>query len=885
MASADEEGGRCRWSRTAAPRGIFALLCFGLLAGRLNAAERVVINEIHFDPPEKKPLQFIELFNPGTAAVGLAGWSLNGFPFTNGARVGANGFVVVARHPAAFEREFGFRPFGPLPEKLGHHRDAVTLRDAAGQTVDAVNYSTGFPWPTVAEGAGPSMERVHPSLPGDEPGSWRSAGCLAATSQSKRPSPGKQNSVFSPNPPPLFREIIHKPPQPKSGEAVTVTARVAAPAGLKSVTLELQVVEPGRYLRKTDPAYATNWQSLPMRDDGREGDARAGDGVFTTVVPAEIQKHRRLVRYRLNAVDHAGSGLRVPYADDESPNFAWFVYDGLPAWTGASRPGRTPPMIFSPEFLGTLPAYHLLARAEDVERSQWDGNSDKKRFSGMMVYDGRVYDHIQFRNRGKASTYVAGKNKWGFKFNRGHEFQARDLWGKPYQQTWDSFNMNPCSSPWAPVNRGMAGMDEAVSFRAYHLAGVPSPSTHWIQFRVVDAAEEAPARSQYDGDLWGLYHVVQDPDGAWLHERGLPDGNVYYPESGRKHLAEGMPADDSDWHKFTAGPRGHAESWWRTNLDLPVYYSFHALNRVLGNVDLRPGANHYFYRPPDGRWAVVPWDLDMMFIPKTHQPGFIDQTRCLDVPALRREYQERAREILDLFCADASPNGGQIGQLVDELAAVLCPPGQARSWPELDMAMWNWHPRSHAHGAFYVNPCGDNRFGGSWTRTLATPDFAGFRKYIVDFCTDSRPTKRYAPNDGDQRGYGFGYLWFGSRDDKVLPRPAVQYAGPTGFPAKELMFKLSASASPQATSPVVAIQWRVGRLSAPGLAGYQPGQPRRYELEPFWTSEEIAPSSSQGRLPADLCKPGHTYRVRARCKDASGRWSHWSEPVQFVAGR
>ena len=29
-----------------------------------------------------------------------------------------------------------------------------------------------------------------------------------------------------------------------------------------------------------------------------------------------------------------------------------------------------------------------------------------------------------------------------------------------------------------------------------------------------------------------------------------------------------------------------------------------------------------------------------------------------------RSYQNRAREILDLFCSDAAPNGGQIGQLV-----------------------------------------------------------------------------------------------------------------------------------------------------------------------------------------------------------------------------
>ena len=105
------------------------------------------------------------------------------------------------------------------------------------------------------------------------------------------------------------------------------------------------------------------------------------------------------------------------------------------------------------------------------------------------------------------------------------------------------------------MNRGLAGMDEAVSFRAYQLAGVPSPNTHWVNFRVIDGAEEAPAKSQNDGDEWGLYLVVQDPDGAWLRELGLPGGNVFNPETGRGHVAAGMARDRSDWNRFSDGSR------------------------------------------------------------------------------------------------------------------------------------------------------------------------------------------------------------------------------------------------------------------------------------------------------------------------------------------
>lgn len=856
-----------------------------LLAGRLaNGAGPVVINEIHYDPPEKKPLEFVELHNPGTTVVSLAGWSLNEFVFPAGTSISATGYVVVARAPAAFEREFRFKPLGPLPGKLGHHGERLTLHDSVGRVVEEVKYGAGFPWPSAAAGGGPSLERIHPALPANEPSSWRSAGYPVGGSPVRHgPTPGAQNSVFTTNLPPAIGAVAHTPLQPHSGQPVTVTARVPDRAGVRAVTLHLQVVEPGKYIGKNDPAYQSSWRDLPMRDDGQNGDKQAGDGVFTVVVPAELQAHRRLVRYRISVTNTSGLSVRVPYADDDCPNFAWFVYDGIPAWTGASQPGKTPPMTFSPEFLRSLPTYHLLGQSKEVERSQWDGGYNKKRFFGTLVYEGRVYDHVQFHNRGQASTYVAGKNKWGFKFNRVHEFQARDLWGRSYNYAWNSFSLNACASPWAQVNRGMAGLDEAVSFRAYQLAGVPSPNTHWINFRVIDQAEEASATSQYEGDEWGLYLVVQDPDGAWLRELGLPAGNVINPETGHQHLAADQPRDRSDWNRFAGGP-GHtqAEAWWRTNLDLAAYDAFHALNRLLANIDIRPGANHCFYHHPDGHWAPVPWDLDMMFIPKTHQPGFIDQARSLELPALKREYQNRAREILDLFCSDPTSQGGQIGQLVDEMKSVLCPTGQERTWPELDLAVWNWHPRSNARGQFYMNPCDDGRAGGGWRRTLASPDFAGFCKYIVDFCTDSRPTKNYAPNDGDQRGYGFGYLSWEAKDEQIPARPTVRYADPAGHPHQELVFQVSPFAMTQGTNQFAAVQWRVGLISAPGVAGYVPGKPRRYEIEPHWTSEELAAAATEFRLPARAVSPGHTYRARARYKDHTGRWGHWSEAVQFV---
>jgi hypothetical protein len=199
------------------------------------------------------------------------------------------------------------------------------------------------------------------------------------------------------------------------------------------------------------------------------------------------------------------------------------------------------------------------------------------------------------------------------------------------------------------------------------------------------------------------------------------------------------------------------------------------------------------------------------------------------------------------------------------------------------MLMWNHHPRSNAKGQFYVNPFEDNRMGGGWKRTLATADFAGFCKYIVDYCTDSRPTNNYAINDGDQRGYGFGYLTVESRSKSAPERPVIRLLEKPS--AKSMKFEISAFKAPPGITNTVfaALQWRVAEISAPGLAGYQPGTPRKYEIEELWRGAEITNAVLRYELPLTMTRPNHAYRARLRYLNNTGRWSHWSEPVQFVA--
>src|SRR5205807_7133246 len=164
----------------------------------------------------------------------------------------------------------------------------------------------------------------------------------------------------------------------------------------------------------SDAAYQTNWTNVTMHDDGLNGDAVAGDGVYTFVLDPSIQVNRRLVRYRVSSTDGKSASITAPYADDPQSNFAYFVYNGNPAFTAAVQPGVTAPVTFSAQLMNSIPNYTLIAKQGDAETATWYsqyGGSDYPWF-GTVVYNGQVFDNVGFRARGGVWRYAMGKNAW-----------------------------------------------------------------------------------------------------------------------------------------------------------------------------------------------------------------------------------------------------------------------------------------------------------------------------------------------------------------------------------------------------------------------------------------------------------------------------------------
>jgi hypothetical protein len=830
-------------------------------AAESSSSPQVVINEILIDPLNKQDLlEFVELYNPNNYAVDLSFWTLSDavdFFFPPGTTIAAGGYLVVAQEPGALWSRTGVAALGPFVGRLNNEGETITLRDNRAALVDEVSYGLGFPWPITGVGDERSIQLINPALDNTRPSHWRSA----------PPTPGAANATLVENPPPSIEAVTHTPAAPTSADTIRVSATVSDSDGVAAVYLQYQVVAPGEYIRLTDPAYQTQWTTLAM--------VAVGADRFEIELPAAAQRHRHLVRYRISAVDGGGRSVSVPYSDDPQPNFAYFVYDGTPPWYGAIEPGAPNErgQVVAHDFnaMRPLPVYHFLAQRSDVEDAQFIPNShyvegymgDDYLWQGTLVYQGRVYDHIGFRARGGAHRYAVGKNMWKFNFHKGHRFQAYDNYGQPYPVLWDKLNFSAVIQNATRGHRGEQGLFESINFRLFNLAGVPASNTHFLHFRVVDGPAEQGG-DQYGGDFWGLYLAIQEVDGHFLAEHNLPDGNLYKMEEGTGELNnQGLyaPLDKSDLnaflHAYEAGQSDAA--WWRQNVDLATYFSYRAIIETIHHYDVDQGKNYlYFHNPETHRWSVFPWDLDLTWSLRMTGSGnepFRD--RVLPLPAFQVEYQNRLRELRDLLF-----NSDQMFPLIDEYAALVNTPADGLAMVDADRAKWDYNPilanrrytvpERAAQGRFYV--------AHPWR------SFAGMVHLMKDWVVT-----RSEWIDGTLL-----------TDPFVPQTPAVSYVGPPERPADGLQFQSTPFVDPHAA--FAAMEWRVAEVMRPGLPGYAPNTPNRYEIEATWQSGELSDFVPTMTLPPGVCAPDRVCRVRVRMKNTLGRWSHWSPPVEFYAG-
>ena len=475
-------------------------------------------------------------------------------------------------------------------------------------------------------------------------------------------------------------------------------------------------------------------------------------------------------------------------------------------------------------------------------------------YTGTLVYDGVVYDHVGFRARGGGWRHAMGKNMWKINFLPGHRFEARDHYGRPYPSKWDKLNLGACIQQGDYGMRGEQGMFEAVGFRMFNLAGTEAPDTHWIHLRVVNQADESPA-DQYSGDFWGLYLAVENIDEHFLKEHDLPPGNVYKMDFGPKTAFNGDPRapNQEDINEFVrlSMRRQQPADWWVANVDLPRYYNYRSILECIHHYDIDSGKNYFYYRnPKTAKWVTLPWDIDLSWGERMFGGGADPFFRAglLAKNPFKHQYQERLAEIRDLLF-----NADQIGQLIDEYAAMISDPRGGPSLADADRAKWDYHPilaspyvmdMKAGQGKFYFgDPRNTFPIMVKYMKTYA----AKRSKWI-----DSRLLAGYSP----------------PASPEIIP--------PEASDGKAASLPLKAAPS---TIPFAAYQWRLAEITRTSSPSFNSREPWKYEIQTLWSNEFKGPDSAS--LPVNLLAAGRTYRLRVRGRNESGIWSRWSSPVEI----
>ena len=714
-----------------------------------------------------------------------------------------------------------------------------------------------------------------------------------------QPSPGAPNIAFANNAAPNIRKVDHLPEEPTSSDPVLITTRVTDPEGVASVSLEYLVIAPGAYIpaklplpivnnnintsldRPDNPAFESGWTTVPMLDDGTGDDALAGDDLYSVTLPAT--PHRSLVRYRITVTDDIGASARVPYADDAALNFAYFVYNGIPAYQGLDSATMT----------NTLPVYHLLTRNEDYAEAIAYNGSDQinqgtdARFlynwNATMVYDGKVYDNIRFRLRGANGRYQgAGKRSMRVRFNDGDYLEARDQNGNKFSQPWRTMTLGKGNS-----NRSTMtfGLNEAVNYKLFQKIGIPAAHPLYIQWRVIDDAAEAP--DQWRGDYHGTYFVSETYDVRFLEEHDMEKGNLYKLinqtgdwEKQQRYQSKFAPFDGSDHNTVEQNLDGNdTPAYIDAHVNLEKYNTFHALVQATRHYDYWPSANknmvYYFepnYLPANnnkGKIWILPWDTDSSWGPTYNSGHDVVYNSLFDAsgggsdnstnPTLWPAYYNAVREVRDLLWQE-----DQIHQIIDDTAAIISPLVGA------DFDRWKGAPSdagnyNHLGGpgitslANYVQDMKNFAFtGGSWP---------GGNDSVLSQANDnglSGTQGRDAFLDFLQGDMGEGSL--------IPNTPVLTYTGTAGFPTNGLSFQSTTFSDPQGSGTFRAMEWRLASLDDPSVL----------EIEASWESGEITPFSNTISIPTIAVRSDSTYRARVRHQDNTGRWSHWSAPIEFT---
>ena len=448
-------------------------------------------------------------------------------------------------------------------------------------------------------------------------------------------TPGARNSRAVNNAPPAIYEVTHNPVLPQANQSVVVTARVHDPDGISSFRLYYRV----------DPS--TSYTPLNMTDDGNGGDAFANDGIYSATIPG--QASGTLIAFYLEARDQAGSA-------------ATLFPKNATADECLIRFGETQPT-------GSIQTYRIWMTQATLNRWASRPKLSNNKLDVTFVYnDQRIIYNAKAGYKG--SPFISS----------GYNSPIGNLCGYAVDFNRDDLFLGVTGLDLDYIPRDNSAIREQIFCHIIGQMGAPFNRRNFVNLFV-------------NGNRRGLiYEDAQKPEGDYL-ESWVPDdsnGDLHKLDDGFEFYDDGIyqsftrdngdPAATLEVFTTTGGVKKTARYRWHWRkrslhgngnnyqnlfdlvdaantsdatlyvsrmsqlVDIEEWMRIFVGERISGNWDsygFRRGKNMYAYKPENGKWQLMTWDIDFFDAttwPPTEVADPVLAGRFFTTPAFQRIY-------------------------------------------------------------------------------------------------------------------------------------------------------------------------------------------------------------------------------------------------------
>ncbi len=699
------------------------------------ARPRVFISEVMYHAAEENSIEdeheFIEIHNAEPQDVVLTGWRIAGgtdFAFSAGTTIAAGAYRVVARNPQrlAAVASYGLTAgqlLGGYTRTLDNGGEKIVLIGADGQGVDSMSYDDDFPWPEGADALGADEEWLSPTLlplsqhryrgislervsfdeAGGEVHNWAPSPLDGAT-------PGKANANAKPVPPAIVADLVAVPATGtgtliRSNQQAQVRARFSPPGFVTAAEIEYFI----------DDVAATNETTTkaPMSDDGAAGnDPVPGDDEFSVLLPQ--RPDNSIVRYRIRA--NRGAGMETISPRPSDPR-AWHAYFVSPTVNTTTRLYQ---VIISPANWGTMWSNAQGGRVSGCNaRTAWDAT-----VPAVLVHEGRVID-VFARYQGSRYNRTNGPtiSSWPYPGPTGGPSPLRALswrFSLPRYEQIDGQSVITLNK----LTQGCPGYEAGVGYRLMARAGVPAPETRYARLHINGGYYHYMIQYERPGEeMMRRYHREREAADPSLPREnevghlfksagcncdegpyGWGDARILSAQCGHTALTRYRYTYDRKTHGWDSHEefasmieelnalRGDDESlrlFFEERFDFEILLNYLAIMNYSVPFD-DMFQNHFFYqRLSDGKWMILPWDLDLnfggwkganasLYVGEQGDPdnrsGWWNYLKDAFLKSYRTEFNERLFELNNTLL-----HPSEINKLVDEVMATANPTEAAQA--------------------------------------------------------------------------------------------------------------------------------------------------------------------------------------------------------------